>query len=470
MAAKSKGKAGSAPAITDQIEVWKIDDIKPNPVNSKEHSDQQIDLLVASYEQFGQTFPVLVDERGVLIAGEGRWRAAQKRESSTLKVIVARGWSVAKKRAYIIADNKLAELGTWNRLRLGSELGNLESMGFDLSVTGFAASEIKALIAQAVKPAGDPEDAPEPPEKPVTVLGDLWLLGSHRVLCGDSSSKAAVDRLLDGAVPHLMVTDPPYGVEYDPAWRGKAQNADGKQLSTGANRAVGIVENDGQADWREAWALFPGAVAYVWHSGKHSAEVGVSLTAAKLLTRSQIVWVKNNLVVGRGDYHWQHEAAFYATRAGQDDHWRFDDQHEAATYAVKLGATAKWVGGRKQSTVWDDIPALKNTTGHGTQKPVECMRRPILNNSVGGDLVYDPFLGSGTTVIAAHQEGRVCLGLELSPAYVDVIVQRWAEFTGLVPIHQATGKTFAALKAERHGKKQTGTRLIKATEKQRAKA
>jgi DNA modification methylase len=457
-----KAKIAPAPLVADEIQIWPIDRVKPNPLNSREHSDAQVGQLVGSFEEFGQVWPVLVDEKDMLIAGEGRWKAAQKREQATIKVIVARGWSVAKKRAFVILDNKLGENSTWNRERLSSEVGNLNQMGFDVSLLGFTTPEIKAMIANAIKPLHDAEDAPVAPAAPVSRLGDLWLCGAHRVLCGDSTSKAAVDRVLDGAKPHLMVTDPPYGVEYDPAWRGKVQNANGTQLSTGKGRAVGTVKNDERADWREAWALFPGVVAYVWHSGKHATEVGVSLEAAKFLTRSQIVWVKNNLVVGRSDYHWQHEAAFYATRQDSlDDHWRFEEQHEAATYAVKLGGTARWCGGRKQSTVWDDIPALKNTTGHGTQKPVECMRRPILNNSVGGDCVYDPFLGSGTTLVAAHQEGRICLGLELAPAYVDVIVERWAALTGLPVIHEATGKTFAETKAERHGGKKTRTTLIK---------
>jgi DNA modification methylase len=461
MGASPKNQKTPAAQAPEAIERWEIGRLKPFKQNAKEHPESQVVLLVASIEEFGFVIPILVDESGMVLAGHCRLLAAKKRGMTHVPVIVARNWSVAKKRAFIIADNRLAELGTWNRQVLGTELGNLQLMGMDLGVIGFSPAEITALIAQAVKPSADPEDAPAPPPSPVTQAGDLWLLGAHRVLCGDATSKAAVDRLLAGAVPHLMVTDPPYGVEYDPAWRGKATNADGTRLSTGTGRAVGTVKNDERADWRAAWTLFPGVVAYVWHSGKHSTEVGVSLEAAKFLTRSQIVWVKTNLVVGRSDYHWQHEAAFYATKEGAgDDHWRFEEQHETAAYAVKLGSAARWVGGRKQSTVWDDIPALKNTTGHGTQKPIECMRRPILNNSVGGDLIYDPFLGSGTTVIAAHQEGRVCLGLELDPAYVDVIVERWQQFTGLVAKHEASGKAFSEMKAARHGKK-TRPNLIK---------
>lgn len=439
----------------DQIEVWPIDRVKPNPLNSKQHSDAQVDQLVAAFEEFGQTFPVLVDEKGMLVAGEGRWLAAKKREQGTIKVLVARGWSEAKKRAYLIMDNKLAENSTWDRQRLASEVANLSLVGFDVSLLGFDSGQIKAMIANAAKVQGDPDDAPPAPPIPVSQLGDLWICGSHRVLCGDSTDAESVRALLAGATPQLMVTDPPYGVNYDPEWRVKARVAKGG--------AMGKVKNDDRADWREAWALFPGVVAYVWHGGLHGAAVQDSLAAAKFVLRAQIIWVKSSLVMSRGAYHWQHEPAMYVTKQDSfDDHWRFAEDHAAAAYAVKIGETAGWEGGRKQSTVWE-IPLVRNDTGHSTQKPVECMRRPIVNNSKGGDLVYDPFLGSGTTLIAAQMEGRICLGLELDPVYVDVIVQRWANFTGGVPVLQASGKTFAEVKAERDGKKAKAPRTPKAS-------
>lgn len=466
MARTAKAPAAQAPEL---IERWPISKLTALPQNAREHSPEQLKLLVASFEEFGFVVPVIVDEKGLIIAGHGRISAAEMRGMDHVPVIVARGWSVAKKRAYALADNRLAERATWDRLKLGTELGNLQQMGVDLGALGWEPGELKQLIANSVKGGTDPEDAPAPPKHPVTKLGDLWLLSDHRLLCGDATSKAAVERVLDGKRPHLMVTDPPYGVDYDPAWRGKAHNADGSRLSTGNNRAVGKVTNDSRADWRDAWALFPGVVAYVWHSGKHATEVGVSLAAAKFMPRSQIIWVKQNFVVGRADYHWGHEAAYYATRQDSfDDHWRFEEEHETAAYAVKLGAgSAKWVGGRKQSTVWSDI-VHKNTTGHGTQKPIDCMRRPILNNSVGGDFVYDPFLGSGTTLMAAQIEGRTCLGLELDPAYCDVICERWAEYTGRDPVHQASGKSFSELR-EKHGKEKGRDRLIKRGE-QRGRA
>jgi DNA modification methylase len=217
-----------------------------------------------------------------------------------------------------------------------------------------------------------------------------------------------------------MVTDPPYGVEYDPDWRNRADRANGK--SYGAS-ATGQVLNDDRADWREAWALFPGEVAYVWHAGVYSPTVADSLAACGFEIRALIVWGKHRLVIGRGHYHHMHEPCWYA---------------------VKKGGTGHWAGDRKQTTLWQ-IEHNKSETGHGTQKPVECMRRPIENNSKKGDEIYEPFSGSGTTIIAAEQTGRRCYAMELSPQYVDVAVLRWQDYTGKQAVRESDGKTFDSL-------------------------
>jgi len=259
------------------------------------------------------------------------------------------------------------------------------------------------------------------PADPVSRPGDLWLCGTHRVLCGDATGADDVARLLAGVAPQLMVSDPPYGVAYDPAWRNRS----------GASRTdrIGKVLNDDRADWREAWALFPGAVAYVWHGALHATTVAESLVVCGFDIRSQIIWAKERLVLSRGHFHWQHEPCWYAVR--------------------KTGK-ANWSGDRKQTTLWQ-VPSRDQdaATVHGTQKPVELMRRPMLNNSAPGQPVYDPFLGSGTTLIAAETTGRVCLGMELDPAYVDVIVTRWQEFTGEAATLEGDGRSFADVAAER---------------------
>jgi DNA modification methylase len=270
--------------------------------------------------------------------------------------------------------------------------------------------------------AGDENDIPEPPTDPVTRPGDLWILGKHRLLCGDGTSATDVERLLAGATPHLMVTDPPYGVEYDPSWRNQA--------GVSSTSRTGKVANDDRADWREAWALFPGEVAYVWHAAIFAKTVADSLEANDFKIRAQIIWSKPRFVLGRGDYHWQHEPCIYAVRKNGTGHWQ---------------------GARDQATVW----AIGNggdedeATVHGTQKPEECMRRPILNNSAEGDGVYEPFAGSGTTVIAAETTGRICFAMELNPAYCDVVIGRWQKLTGQKAVLDGDGRCFDDLAAER---------------------
>ena len=230
-----------------------------------------------------------------------------------------------------------------------------------------------------------------------------------------------VELLLGDVKPQLMVTDPPYGVEYDPGWRNKAGAA--------ATKRTGKVLNDDRADWREAWALFPGDVTYVWHGALHATTVADSLEASGFNIRSQFIWAKDRLVLSRGDYHWQHEPCLYA---------------------VKKTGKGHWAGDRKQTTLWQIANKDQDVeTVHGTQKPVECMRRPILNNSSQGQAVYEPFMGSGTTLIAAETTGRVCYGIELNPAYVDVAVQRWQQFTGKHAVLEGAGTSFDDLRSER---------------------
>ena len=225
------------------------------------------------------------------------------------------------------------------------------------------------------------------------------MLGTHRVLCGDSTDPETVERLLDGAAPDLMVTDPPYGVQYDATWRYKA----GVSSKDGA---FGKSANDDENDWQAAYALFPGRIVYVWMSSLALPAAARGLDACGFVRRSLIIWDKGRIVISRGHHHWRHETCWYA---------------------VRKGAQASWKGDRKASTIWEIDKPRKSETGHSAQKPVECMQRAIHNHK--GD-VYDPFIGSGTTVIAAEQEHRRCYALEIDPAYVDVSVKRWEDFTG----------------------------------------
>jgi DNA modification methylase len=408
------------------LEKRAIGDIKPNPRNARRHPERQLKELDRSFRQFGQYKPVLVDETGMLLAGHGTVLGAQRAGATELFVVVASGWSEETKRAVMLADNKLGLNSKWDDALLGIEVADLSKIKtVDMAALGFSAADLQRLIKQPVTEGlSDADVAPAAPKVPVSRLGDVWLLGAHRLVCGDCTNADHVAAALAGARPLLMVTDPPYGVDYNPQWRNEAERGNGRAVGA---RATGEVMNDDRADWRAAWALFPGDVAYCWHAGLYASSVQASLEAADFEMRSQIIWAKDRLVISRGDYHWQHEPCWYAVRAGKTGHW---------------------AGDRSQTTLWN-IEHRKSETGHGTQKPIECMQRPILNNSRAGDHVYEPFSGSGTTLIAAEATGRICHALEINPAYVDVAVRRWETFTGRPATLAASGLEFAAVSAER---------------------
>lgn len=416
-----------------------IDKVRPYENNARKISQKAVDKVAASMRQFGQQWPIMITPDGVIVAGHTRRLAALALGMSEVDVIVT-DLSPEQARAFRIADNRTAEESRWDDALLTVELKALLSEDFELASTGFDSSEIERLIGTAAAQSGE-DDAPAVEDKAVTQLGDVWVMGKHRLTCGDSTNVEDVQRVLMGEVPFLMVTDPPYGVKYDPSWRVEAGEGS-------AGTARGKVLNDDRADWTDAWALFPGDVAYVWHGGLHTAAVHLSLENVRFAVRAQIIWVKSRAALSLGHYHWGHEPALYAVKDGADDHFRFIDEHEDLSYAVRSGSTSTWRGGRKQSTVWE-IDHIKNETGHGTQKPIDCMRKPIMNHLEEGGIVYDPFIGSGTTLIAAETVGRVCYGLELSPHYCDVIVKRWQAFTGNKATLHFQGKTFDEVAHER---------------------
>ena len=407
--------------FADKIEQWPTSKLLPYARNARTHSDDQVAQIAASIKEFGFTNPVLIDGEGGIIAGHDRVMAARKLGLADVPCIRLGHLTDAQRRAYVIADNRLALNAGWDEQMLALEFKELGDLGFDLELTGFGLDDIDELLAELdATPEGatDADETPPVQAEAITKPGDVWLLGKHRIMCGDSTDAAAVQNLLGGGMPHLMVTDPPYGVEYDANWRNEAKRADGTPIGASA---VGKVLSDNRADWREAWALFPGEVAYVWHAGSFSPTVAESLVTCGFNLYSLIVWAKNNLVIGRGHYH---------------------PKHEPCWYAVKKGGTGHWQGDRKQTTLWEINKPQKSETGHSTQKPIECMRIPIENNSKPGDEIYEPFSGSGTTIIAAEQTGRRCYAMELSPNYVDVAVRRWQNFTGKRATLEATGAAF----------------------------
>ena len=434
--AKSKKETdnfiGSIKWPADKVERRSVKSLIPYARNARTHTDAQVAQIAASIREWGWTNPVLVDADGGIIAGHGRVLAARKLGIDEIPVMVAENWSEAQKKAYVLADNQLAVNAGWDMDLLKVEIGELAEAGFSLDLIGFDEKTLAGLMSGPNEGLTDPDETPEPPAEPVSVLGDVWVLGKHRIVCGDCTDALVVEKALNGVQPHLMVTDPPYGVEYEAGWRNEAmpQKNDPKRWKDGAGRATGAVLNDNKADWREAWVLFPGDVAYVWHAGNMAHIVAESLMASGLNIRAQIIWAKSQFVIGRGDYHPQHEPCWYAVRKGKTGHYD---------------------GGRKQSTLWQIDKPRKSETGHSTQKPVECMKRPIENNSSPGQAVYEPFSGSGTTIIAAEMTGRSCHAIELNPAYVDVAIKRWQDFTGGKAVLDGTGKSFDDMKAERHG-------------------
>jgi DNA modification methylase len=379
---------------------------------------EQIAEIAGSIRAFGFVNPILVGEDGDVIAGHGRLAAARLLQLIEVPVIVLGGLTEIERRQLVLADNRIALNAGWDMEMLKLELADLSALGADLKPLGFSDAELAAVLSPATGGLTDEDEAPPLQETPVSRLGDIWCLGAHRIACGDSTDAEAVEALLGSVMPMLMVTDPPYGVDYDPKRRsGFSENS----------KKRGKILNDDRADWRSAWTLFPGNIAYVWHAALNSIAFAESLVSQGFVIRAQIIWAKERLVMSRGDYHWQHEPCWYAVRN-----------------------KGFWTGDRKQTTLWT-IPSRDQDaeTSHSTQKPVECMRRPMLNNSNPGQAVYEPFLGSGTTLIAAETVGRVCMGMELDPLFVDVAVRRWQAFAGKEATLQNGGSSFEVVASDR---------------------
>lgn len=405
---KSKTKPGTkpkaAPPVAHGAVMVRTADLKPHPRNYRQHPEDQIEHIKESIRRVGVYRNIVIAQDGTILAGHGvveACKALGMEEVPVVRLAVDSGSPLALK--VLAGDNEVARLGVVDDLGL---LGILRTIA-DEDVSGLLGTGCSdALIAEMTRSASGNQEAKDHSvdinaaeklnKKWGVKVGDLWRIGKHRLVCGDSTSPEVVRRLLLDKSPNLMVTDPPYGVNYDPAWRNKVMRADGSRV---AARATGRVQNDDRADWQAAWALFPGDVVYCWHGGLHASAVAASLVSAGFEIRAQIVWAKHRFVISRGNYHWQHEPCWYAVRKG------------------KAGS---WQGDRAQTTLWE-IAHGASETGHGTQKPMECMARPIRNHA--GD-VYEPFAGSGTTLVAAENLGRTCFAVEIHPAYCAVILER----------------------------------------------
>jgi DNA modification methylase len=431
-----------APAISVagqrlHIEYWPIARLKDYERNPRKN-DKAVERIVASIREFGFSVPVLARSSGEVVDGHLRLKGARRLGMTDVPVIPCDGWTDAQVKAFRLMVNRSVTWADWDVELLAAEFGDLQALDFDLTLTGFDAKEIDAFTLQ---PNAAEDEVPPDPEVPTSRPGDLWLCGQHRVLCGDATSETDVARLLDGRKPSLMVTDPPYGISLDSEWRdraglnghGPAEPSYMKHRTAGHNETT--ISGDTRADWSPAFELVPSLeVAYVFHASAFTAEVLHGLLRIGFLYPQQIIWDKTRTVLTRTHYWFEHEPCWYVRKKKAP--W-FGKPGENST--IWRCASPKFIFSGSKEEKFD----------HPTQKPVKLMRRPILNHTKRAELVYEPFLGSGTTLAAAEVTERICCGMELDPKYIDVDVLRWQALSGREATLDGDGRTFAEIKKER---------------------
>jgi len=407
--------------LADKIEQWPTAKLLPYARNARTHSEDQVAQIAASIAEFGFTNPILAGSDGIIVAGHGRLAAAQKLGLKIVPVVVLDHLTATQRRALVIADNRIAENAGWDEAMLRIELESLQLEGFDLDITGFDADALAELIAgdEPDNEGQTDEDAvPEVGETPISRPGDVWIMGPHRLLCGDATVTASYDALLQGAPVDMVFTDPPYNVNY-------ANSA--KDKMRGKDRAI-LNDNLGDGFYDFLLAALTQMVAhcrggiYVAMSSSELDVLQAAFRAAGGKWSTFIIWAKNTFTLGRADYQRQYEPILYGWPEGAQRHW---------------------CGDRDQGDVWNIKKPQKNDL-HPTMKPVELVERALRNSSRPGNVVLDPFGGSGTTLIAAEKSGRAARLIELDPKYVDVIVRRWEEFTGQQAIREAADQEVCA--------------------------
>jgi DNA modification methylase len=436
---KNQKKTQSVEVPTESstaIQIWPIDKLIPYARNPRKN-DGAVEQMCGVLREFGFKIPCLVRGDGEVIDGHLRLKAARKLGIAEIPVILCDEWTPAQVKAFRLMVNRSATWADWDEDLLAVELMDLQTSNYDLALTGFDTKEIDALT---LNDAPEEDALPPVPINPVSGTGDLWVCGPHRVLCGDATDPEAVLRLLGERKPILLVSDPPYGVELNNEWRDRVglnkhrpAEANNSRRRTKGHQETTIA-GDTRADWSEAFALVPSLeVGYVFHASKFTREVLDGLLRIGFLHHQQIIWDKGRAVLARTHYWFAHEPIWYVRKKN-----------------------APWYGkAAENSTIWNS-PSPKSMGGsdeetfdHPTQKPVELMRKPILNHTKPGASVYDPFLGSGTTLAAAEITGRACYGLELDPKYVDVVVERWQALSGKKATLEDDGRTFDAIAQDR---------------------
>jgi len=457
-------KAVSPAWPADKVTRRPLSDLVPSARNARTHSAAQVEQIAASIREWGWTIPVLIDDAGEIIAGHGRVLAAQRLELSEVPCMVAVGWSEDQKRAYRIADNKLALNAGWDEPLLRLELDELmRTSSFDVGLIGFSGEELDEILLGGadVEPGlTDPDDAPEAPPaaEAVSRRGDLWLLGEHRVVCGDATSVDDVVRVVGELGADAAWTDPPYNVAYE-SKAGRIANDD---------MPAAEFRKFLSAAFSAAWcAMKPGAAIYVAHADTEGEAFRWAFRTAGFKLSGCLVWVKSALVLGRSDYQWRHEPILYGWKEGAAHRWfggrdrttvqEFDDapwsRDADGGVQVDLGEVTLRISGEGLEV--EELVASvrraekpRRSTVHPTMKPVELIVPMVLNSTRRGDAVLDPFGGSGSTLIACHQTGRAARLVEWEPRFVDVIVRRWEAFAGR-EARLESGETFAEVRARR---------------------
>jgi len=407
-----------------QIEHRAVEDLIPYATNPRTHTPEQVAQIAASIVEFGWTNPILIGADNVIIAGHARLEAARKLRLDQVPVIVLDHLTPAQRRALVIADNRLALNAGWDEQMLHLEIEQLRDDDFDLDLLGFDEDELEAMLADPGEPVQgltDEDEVPAPSEVPVSAVGDVWVLGRHRVLCGDARNPSALDRLMGGEKADLVFTDPPYNVDYEGYTEehlkikgDRMSDVEFRQFLDAAFRSYRTV-------------VKPGASLYVCHASSCQREFQNALEAACFEVRCQIIWAKNTFAWGFGRYKFQHEPMFYCHLAGETD---------------------PWYGDKSQSTLWQEKKPAANRL-HPTMKPAELIERALLNSSKAGDIVVDLFGGSGSTLIGCERRGRYARLMEIDSKYVDVIVRRWQEYAGRQAVLEGDGRSFEEISRTR---------------------
>ena len=401
-----------------KIEEKNVKDLIPYANNSRTHSAEQVGQIAASIKEFGFNNPILLDGDNGIIAGHGRLLGAEKLGVNKVPTIELKHLTDAQRKAYVIADNKLALNADWDMDLLSLEMGGLRDEGFDLSLTGFNDDELANMFVEKNEGLTDPDEVPDVPDNPVTKKGDVWLLGNHRLMCGDSTSIDAVDKLMDGSKADMVFTDPPYGMSYG---GGRAAVKAHGMIIGDDKTGDDLVELIREALLTAVTLCKKGASTYVCFPWRTYSEFEAALKECNLNPSSCIVWDKKSIGLGNANYRPQHEFIFY----------------------IKGGA---WYGDKAQSDVWYSSRGATGEYVHPTQKPVELIERAVTNSSKAGDIVLDLFGGSGSTMIACDKNGRYARLMELDPKYCDVIVKRWQNYTGNQAKLEDSGKIFPTIK------------------------